>query len=158
MIARERRLAKTEETFEQILGTLSWFISASPVRDLWQPQMRLLRGQAVVAQAVPEPDLQEFAEWFATEVERGLKQARFCFVQFEAALERLSDDDLERAVEQIMDPFRGWVKSTMDLVVIWMRGSTSMDEIRLMADGAARLKWDSERIAQEAERRGGARG
>lgn len=155
MVERERRMAKAEETFEQVLGTLSWFVTAEPVRDDWAPQMRLLRGQATVAQAAREPDLQEFAEWFASEVERGLKQARFCFIQFDAAQDRLSHDDVDRAVEQIMHPFRSWVKNTMDLVVIWLRGSASMGEIRLMADGAARLKWDAERIEDEAARRGG---
>lgn len=156
LIVRERRLAKTEEWFEQILGTLSWFISANPYRDDWAPQMRLLRGQAVVAQAVSERDLQEFGEWFAAEIERGLGEASRCFVQFGEARPRLSAEGVELAVEQIMGPFRFWVKHTMDLVVIWLRGGTSVDEIRRMSDEVARVRWDSERLADAAARRGGA--
>lgn len=157
-IEADRLRSKVEQTFEPILGTLAWFISASPAGDDWLPQMRTLRGQAFIAQALPSGDSREFAGWFASEVERGFTQATQSFIEYDAAQEHLSGEDLGFAVDRVMHPFRSWVKNTMDLVVMWLRGSATLHEVRQIADGAAELEWDAGRIAALAEERGGARG
>lgn len=151
-VEKERVRLKTEASFEKIVGTLAWFISAHPGWEEWQPQMRLLRGQAKVAQAVPASEAQDFAVWFADEVHRGLKQAAWAMEQYGSAHENLHPDDMDAAVEQIMHPFRSWVNFTMDLVVLWLRGETSLSDIKKMADGGAKLKWDADRVEDQARR------
>lgn len=142
LLIKDRQQAKTEDVLERVLGTLAWFISADPGNEDWRLQIRSLRGQVYIVQSLPDDESRAFGAWLASEVERGVSRASQSLDEFGGAQEHLSGDALSTAVATVMDPFRLWVKCTMDLIVIWLRGDRTASEVVIMAENAASVAWD----------------
>lgn len=142
LVEKARQRERVESALESLLGSLAWFVSADPAREDWATSIRGLRGQVYRVQALHDPASRSLGEWLAPEVERGVRTANGC-------LEKLKPDavwslESERAAmmrADIMTPFRRWVKSTMDFLVLWLRGDATIEEIRDWADAAAEAEW-----------------
>ncbi|WP_449283220.1 hypothetical protein [Leucobacter sp.] len=138
--ARQRR--KVEDALEPLLGTLAWFVTADPAREDWATTTRALRGQVYLVQALPDLQSRGLGEWLALEIERGLHTANDCFDQIEPnAAWSASSEQAAMLRAEVMVPFRLWVKCTMDLLVIWLRGDADTAQVKAWADDAAGVGW-----------------
>lgn len=132
---RARDLERQDRVCEDVLESLSFFVSANPFAEEMASESRKLRSRVMLMQTLPGKRIRRVGLWIALEVEVGLP--RFSHAMMSAG----TNPGVEQTLEALAPAHRAFHESLVRLTV-WMRGEVKdeavEERIDLLVNGGAK--------------------
>jgi hypothetical protein len=132
---RARDLERQDRVCEDVLESLSFFVSANPFGEEMAPDTRKLRSRVMLLQTLPGVQIRRVGLWIALEVEVALP--RFSDAMVNAG----PNPDVEQTLAVLAPAHRAFHETVVRLTV-WMRGEVKdeavEERIELLVNGGAK--------------------
>lgn len=119
---RARELERQDRVCEDVLESLSFFVSANPFAEMMAPETRRLRSRLMLLQTLPGERIRRVGLWLALEVEVALPW-------FSAAMTKLGPNSTIDETLAALAPAHKQFHDNLVRLTVWMRGEVKDEAI-----------------------------